>query len=156
VAFTNRAYSVLVTSVASIQNGSTYTRWMGRASSIGCVPPCARPRGSIAPMENSPPGIHTMRGGACPGAVALAGTVAANAGSSAVRAASRAEMGAGSITLAVRSVQAASAATVSRPTAQSGPRSDVAGGCASRSPRAPLMSRQPSNAVASRSIGLWS
>src|ERR1700722_13801551 len=33
---------------------------MGRASAIASLPPSGSRRGSLQPMENSPPGIHTM------------------------------------------------------------------------------------------------
>jgi hypothetical protein len=70
VAATKRANSALVTSVRSIQKPSTCTRWMGRASGPS--------RGSSAPIENSPPGIHTIPAGAGPGGVEASSTVGAN------------------------------------------------------------------------------
>src|SRR5262245_27959202 len=53
---------------------------MGRASAMGSWPPCSIPRGSAAPIENSPPGIQAMPAGAGPGGAATAGTVAVNTG----------------------------------------------------------------------------
>src|SRR5437879_2845425 len=40
---------------------------MGRESTIACIPTSFVWEGSRAPMENSPPGIHTMPSGALPG-----------------------------------------------------------------------------------------
>src|SRR5262245_27142344 len=68
---------------------------MGRASAIASWPPCSSPRGSAAPMENSPPGIHTMPAGVGPGAAGTAATVAANAGAGAGSAAARGAAAAG-------------------------------------------------------------
>src|SRR5262249_29758473 len=81
VAFTNRANSSLVTSVRSSQKPSTYTRWIGRASSMDCIPPSGTPRGSRAPMENSPPGIQTMPSGVSLGGVAGLAAVGRNVAS---------------------------------------------------------------------------
>src|SRR5271169_4379680 len=36
---------------------------MGRASSVAFIPTSSMSGGSLAPMENSPPGIHTMPAG---------------------------------------------------------------------------------------------
>src|SRR5262245_295667 len=52
---------------------------MGRASPIASGPPHIEPRGSSLPIENSPPGIHTMPSGAGVGGGAWFGIVAANA-----------------------------------------------------------------------------
>src|SRR5215510_14528149 len=55
VAFTNRSNSALVTGVRSIQNPSSETRCTGSASGM--------PQPSH-PIQNVPPGIHTMFAGA--------------------------------------------------------------------------------------------
>ena len=75
VAFTKAANSAVVTSVASIQNGSTKTRWMGRESVVCFIPTRSISGGSAAPIENSPPGIQTMPTGAGRGAVIACGMV---------------------------------------------------------------------------------
>src|SRR5262245_11024823 len=36
---------------------------MGRASSVACMPTASMSGGSLAPIENSPPGIHAMPDG---------------------------------------------------------------------------------------------
>src|SRR5262245_58606867 len=59
-----------------MKNPSTYTRWIGRVSSIGSCPPCGSIRGSADPIENSPPGIQTIRSGAGAAGVPAFGTVA--------------------------------------------------------------------------------
>src|SRR5262245_26728888 len=55
---------MLVTSVVSMKKPSTKTRWIGRASSVACMPTTFMSGGSVAPIENSPPGIQTIPGGA--------------------------------------------------------------------------------------------
>jgi hypothetical protein len=76
---TKRANCSFVTSVSSIQNPSTATRWTGRESMVACIPTmsCAS-TGSCAPIENSPPGIHTMPAGAGPGGGCSLSTVGRN------------------------------------------------------------------------------
>ncbi len=65
VALTKRANCSLVTSVASIQKPSTATRCIGRESVVACMPTRSlMSMGERAPIENSPPGIHTMPSGA--------------------------------------------------------------------------------------------
>src|ERR1700733_9297148 len=44
---------------------------MGRASSMASCPPSGRTVGSLAPIENSPPGIQFMPAGGLPGAAVL-------------------------------------------------------------------------------------
>src|SRR5215470_3470358 len=89
VASTKRANCSLVTSVASIQNPSTETRWTGSASAIELAPPHSVSPDSVAivtastlPIENSPPGIQTIPAGAGAGAGAAFGMVGANAAAS--------------------------------------------------------------------------
>src|SRR5215471_14298903 len=48
---------------------------MGRESRVAFMPASSGPGGSPAPMENSPPGIQTIFGGAGPGGGVLLGTV---------------------------------------------------------------------------------
>ena len=73
VAFTNAANAAFVTSVASIQNGSTNTRWIGRESVVCFIPTASIAGGVAAPIENSPPGIQTIPFGAAPGGVVTTG-----------------------------------------------------------------------------------
>jgi hypothetical protein len=60
-----------VTAVVSIQNPSTYTRWIGLESIVALMPTSFIPGISAAPIENSPPGIQTMPFGAGFGAAVL-------------------------------------------------------------------------------------
>ena len=77
VAATKRAYWSLVTSVSSIQNPSTDTRWTGSESvnpsrspeHIGSPAPRPERKATVVsaagpPIENSPPPIHTIPTGA--------------------------------------------------------------------------------------------
>src|SRR5215471_14419175 len=48
---------------------------MGRESLVPCMPTSPSPGESAAPIENSPPGIQTIRGSAARGAGAVLGTV---------------------------------------------------------------------------------
>src|SRR5262249_34423230 len=50
---------------------------------MDCIPPSGTPRGSRAPMENSPPGIQTMPCGASLGAGTELATVGKNVASAA-------------------------------------------------------------------------
>jgi hypothetical protein len=52
---------------------------MGRESVVARIPTMSMSGGSAAPIENSPPGIHTMPRGAGAGAGRVFGTVGANA-----------------------------------------------------------------------------
>src|ERR1700679_1610720 len=52
---------------------------MGRASSMTSCPPSGRAVGSLAPIENSPPGIQFMPSGGLPGAGVLFCIVGRNA-----------------------------------------------------------------------------
>src|SRR4051812_20142763 len=54
---------------------------MGRASSVRPCTSHIPSLDAVAPMENSPPGIHTIPSGAGPGGGPLLGTVGANAAS---------------------------------------------------------------------------
>src|SRR5579862_8038933 len=51
---------------------------MGRASLVAFIPTSSMSGGSLAPIENSPPGIQTIPSGGDPGAVALLTTVGRN------------------------------------------------------------------------------
>jgi hypothetical protein len=65
VARTNFSNSAFVTSVASIQKPSTYTRCIGSVSATVAGEQQDLPSHFPSlPMENSPPGIHTMPSGA--------------------------------------------------------------------------------------------
>src|SRR6185436_15670872 len=79
---------------------------MGRASPMGSGPPCSSPRGSDAPIENSPPGIQTIPLGGGPAGTVSAGTVAANAGSIRDSVAVVMGLATGSNTCPARSIQA--------------------------------------------------
>src|SRR5215470_10993556 len=48
---------------------------MGRESLVACMPTSPSPGEKAAPIENSPPGIQTIPGGATRGAGAVLGTV---------------------------------------------------------------------------------
>src|SRR5438552_3210486 len=78
VALTNCSNCSFVTAVASIQNPSTRTRWIGPASleaiGISQLPPPS----AAAPIANSPPGIQTIPSGPLPGGETLFATVRAN------------------------------------------------------------------------------
>ena len=80
MAFTNRANSSLVTSVASIQNPSTWTRCTGSASRVTPGSAHSASLSTVLPIENSPPGIHTIPAGAGPGAAAVFAIVGVKAG----------------------------------------------------------------------------
>ena len=70
VARTNASNCPLVTGVASIQNPRTDTMCSGNASGI--------PQPSH-PIQNSPPGIHTIPVGVCPGGLVRFNTGVRNA-----------------------------------------------------------------------------
>ena len=57
---------------------STYTRWIGRESAVCFIPTSSISGGSLAPIENSPPGTHTIPSGAFADGFASFSTVGSN------------------------------------------------------------------------------